>query len=114
MSNDLYPDSQIYIIFGICIAILSIIAGLSKERVDLGISENIIPLIILVPWFHITYSILKRIDESGYSLDRVWHLASIVIIYFLIQQTGKILGNIFRQNAKKSFVPSSSKEEVSD
>lgn len=114
MSNHLYPDSQIYIIFGICIAILSIVAGLSKDRVDLGISENLVPLIVLVPLFHIIYSVVEKMDESGYSVDRIWHLGSIVIIYFLIHHTGKVLGDIVKQNAKKSFVPSSSKEEIPD
>ena len=108
--NDFFPDSQIYIIFGVCIAILSLIFSLSKDRVDVHVGGSMLSLIIVIPWLHMFWAVLfELIKQDPFSLEKtinlIWHMVSVLFVFFLIYAIGPIIGGIEKQDRKKAVTP---------
>ena len=110
MEKNFFPDSQIYIIFGVCIAILSLIYSLSKDRADVSVGVWIPALMIVIPWLHIFWAVFFELIETDASsfekrLNLIWHLVSVLFVFFLIHAIGPIVEEVKRQDSKKAIIP---------
>ena len=113
--NDFFPAPQAYIIFAICIAILSLLSSLTKDRSDVSIGNWMLSLIIVVPWLYLFSAVLFELmkDDPLISdnelfekrIHLIWHMVSILLIFFMIQSAGQIIGNVKGQDKKKAIIP---------
>lgn len=111
--NDFFPDSAIYIVFGVCIAVLSLLASLTKDEEDVGVGTVVVILIIIIPWAHmfsaVAYEIYKLYDlgclfsEKGINL--VWQGMGIVLILYMIVKSAQVVRKTKLRRARRASTP---------
>ena len=72
-------------------------------------------LIIVVPWLYLFSAVLFELmkddplmaDNELFEkrIHLIWHMVSILLIFFMIQSAGQIIGNVKGQDKKKVIIP---------
>lgn len=109
ISESIYPDAQIYILFAVCIAILSILCALVKDTAEVSVDNWILSSIVSLPLAHVLLNSFWNLGTcKGRFLDLFnlgVHIGSLFLVLLMIVAVGRRIRKVKDQELKRSIRP---------